>query len=111
MILKPLSPLQELEAALQCKYVAVEASKALAQVFHEIMEQQPSEVWAALRWAKILHEAPLKRPVEACDVLERAAVRAAQPGKFCHAKFRQQYSLSTPSEDQEIRKIEGHLGQ
>ena len=73
--------MQELEAALQCKYVAVEASKALAQIFNEILEQHSSEAWAALRWAKILQEPPLNRYVEACDVLEKAAVNSGQPGR------------------------------
>lgn len=72
---------------MHCKYVAVEASKALAQIFNEIIEHHPTEIWAALRWAKILQEPPLSRPLEACDLLERAAVTSGQPSKFDTAHF------------------------
>ena len=75
--------IQELEKALQCKYVAVEASKALAEVFHNIIEQAPYEVWAPTHWARILQHPPLNRVGEACDVLEKAAVATGQHGERC----------------------------
>ena len=73
---------QELEAALQCKYVAVEASKALAQIFNDIIQKHPSELWASMQWASILQSQPLNRPLEACDVLEKAAISSKRHGEL-----------------------------
>ena len=75
---------QELERAIHCKYVAVDAVQALAQVYQQLMKMHPHDYQIPQRWAKILISAPLSRPEDGCDVLETAANSAnIQGGADC----------------------------
>jgi len=80
-------PLQELQKGLQCKYVAVDASQALAAIFHQLLEQAPGNVDVAVAWARILREPPLEQLEEGCEVLERAASVSRRPGEFWRIKL------------------------
>ena len=60
--------------------MAVESAKALAQVYQQLIEQEPSRTVAAQRWAGVLMRPPLDRLGDACDVLEAAADTAGHPG-------------------------------
>ena len=60
--------------------MAVESTKALAQVYQQLIEQEPTHTAAAQRWAGVLMRPPLDRLGDACDVLEAAADTAGQPG-------------------------------
>ena len=70
--------------AIHCKYVAVDAVQALAQVYQQLMKMHPHDYQIPQRWAKILISAPLNRPEDGCDVLETAANSAnIQGGADC----------------------------
>ena len=60
--------------------MAVEASKALAAIFHQLLEREPGNAEVALSWARILRDPPLGQVEEGCEVLERAASASGRPG-------------------------------
>ncbi len=68
--------------ALQCKYVAVDASQALAAIFQQLLERDPGNADVAVAWARILRAPPLEQAEEGCDVLERAASASWRLGRF-----------------------------
>ncbi|MEW5299918.1 MAG: hypothetical protein WDW36_002888 [Sanguina aurantia] len=78
----------ELEAALHCKYVAVEAIKALNTVFQALHQMHPEDGSILMRWATILVQPHVSRVGDACDAAERAAVlfATARPSRVSDAK-------------------------
>ena len=63
--------LQKLEAALDCKYVAVEAAKALAQVYQALHAEDPTDPEVFAGHARLLTK--MERHDEACDARNSAA--------------------------------------
>jgi hypothetical protein len=72
---------------LQCKYVAVDASVALAAIFQEVLDREPGDVGAAQAWARILRAPPLEQREEGCEVLERVASVSKRPGTSLLARM------------------------
>ena len=67
-------PVQELEDAVSCKYVAANAVSALQQVYQVLGNTSPQEKAAAQQaWARILLKPELRRASEACQILEQTA--------------------------------------
>ena len=74
---------QELERAIDCKYVAVDAVTALVTVYQALQQTAPKgDPRVRHSWAKVLLHPSLGRVEEACDLLEQAAfgVLTAPPG-------------------------------
>lgn len=69
--------LQELEESVACKYVAVEAVKALNQIYKALHEAAPGEGQYLRLWAEVLLRPEMLRYYEACSTLEQAAIAAA----------------------------------
>lgn len=73
--------LQELEAAVSCKYVAANAVNALQQVYQLLGNTSPTEKETMQQsWARILLKPELRRASEACQVLEQTALDKLQAG-------------------------------
>lgn len=73
--------MQELEAAVSCKYVAANAVNALQQVYQVLSNTSPSErATAQQAWARILLKPELRRVAEACHILEQTALDSIKSG-------------------------------
>ncbi|KAK9811534.1 hypothetical protein WJX72_005492 [[Myrmecia] bisecta] len=74
--------LEELQKAVNCKYVAVEAVKALHKIYTLLHAESPRGALYIKAWAQVLLHPTLNRLEEACEALEQAAVEVAlrQPG-------------------------------
>eukprot|EP00884_Botryococcus_braunii_P010950 jgi/Botrbrau1/19857/Bobra.0124s0090.2 len=66
--------LQELEEAIGCKYVMLEALNALQAVYEALLESRPGDASTLRAWAAILLRPEVMRPEEGCDLLEQAAL-------------------------------------
>lgn len=73
-------PLQELEKALSCKYVAANALNALQQVYQLMGNSSRDKAQAFQAWASILLKPELGRVAEACQLLEQVALEKVQLG-------------------------------
>jgi len=72
--------IQELEKALRCKYVAVNALNALQQVYQLMGSEAKEKAASHQAWARILLKPELGRVVEACQLLEQVALEKVQLG-------------------------------
>ncbi|GIL43829.1 hypothetical protein Vafri_1432 [Volvox africanus] len=70
----------ELESALGCKYVAVDALKSLNTIYSVLHSNSPKDPEPMLRWGRLLLRRELRQLAQGCDTVERAALMSAQLG-------------------------------
>ncbi|GLI69944.1 hypothetical protein VaNZ11_014682, partial [Volvox africanus] len=76
----PRSGVAELESALGCKYVAVDALKSLNTIYSVLHSNSPKDPEPVLRWGRLLLRRELRQLAQGCDTVQRAALMAAQLG-------------------------------
>ncbi|GLC66378.1 hypothetical protein PLESTF_000418100 [Pleodorina starrii] len=114
----PQSGVDELEAALDCEYVAAEALKALNAIYSFLHAAQPRDPGPLARWGLLLLRRPeLGQTGQSCEVLEQAALMAAQLGAtrdvdnavhWCQDSLRQQQQqLRQQQQEQEQQRVGG----